>query len=131
MIGHKPLLEMRRKGMRPAEGVRIDAGLIDMQAPLVWARNRWPYAVVFVSAGDHVPGLDFRFVHGLPVVIAVNSDLTQAAFDAITAGVWANHPSSLSFLHIDAQGYPVDAYALKDGAHHDLDPLSLFLKAFS
>lgn len=138
MNGQRELIAMRRRGVRPAGGVRIDAGLFDMLAPMRWSRERWPVAVIRVAPSEKPCELDMRFVHAMPVVLIAECGLSQAWFDALVQRVWSEHPSSLSVLLLQPQfhedgssWHPYDAFGVVPGALVDLDPETTYARAFS
>lgn len=89
MRGHEPILDMRRRGQKPAL-VFLDT-IPDRSPSQLW--REWPEVqpaipTVWVQDDDAVHLLDLRFLVGLPVVItgtdAARVDALQAA--ALEAG---------------------------------------------
>lgn len=138
MTGHEPLLAMRRRGVRPAHGVRVDLGLIDPTATRTWSRDRWPYAVVWVQFNDAPQALDLRFAKAIPVVLVVDESTERSRFDALVATLHKAEPASLTLLHIAAvisadgsDWQPVDAYEHTPAGVIDRNPVLTYAKAFS
>lgn len=138
MTGHEPLLAMRRRGVRPAHGVRVDLGLIDPTATRTWSRDRWPYAVVWVQSNDTPQALDLRFAKALPVVLVVDEATDRIRFDALVTALHHAGPSSLTLLHIAAMfgpdgsdWRPVDAYEHTTAGLIERNPDLTYAKAFS
>lgn len=138
MTGHQPLLDLRRRGAKPALGVRIDCGHIDPLASFLWRREQRAMAVVWVPGADQPAQLDLRFVRALPSLLVVDAATEQARLDELAQALWAQSPASLTVLHLAASfrdeesaWVPVDAYEITATGHEDRNPALTYAKAFS
>lgn len=72
MRGHRPILDLRRRGLRP----RLVSFTLDDTDPIAddWHAFGIPVAFVAVPRTDSIATLDLRFVVGMPVQIAGRDD---------------------------------------------------------
>lgn len=63
MIGHQPLIDMRRRGAVPAMGVEFDFGPVGIAKD--WHRAGLSTAYITLTDTDRVERLDLRFVVGM------------------------------------------------------------------
>lgn len=125
MLGHEPILAMRRRGLKPAAGVLIDAG---SGGP--WLRETRdlgctsPLAALWAAPSVNPDRLDFRCVHGLSVLLAVEAWQAKEKVRGLVHRVQEFEPSSLTVIRIDVDPadpwgsplVPVDAFEVSPGA---------------
>jgi hypothetical protein len=114
VIGHLPLLALRRKGRVPPKGVRVDLGYVDPAGARNWHRPAvpMPCAVVWVQEDEPMHGLDLRFCHAMETLLAIGFGTDQARCDAAIAAVLAAGPSSLVVVALDDNNRAADAVRL-------------------
>lgn len=139
MRGHESLLALRRRGVRPAAGVLVDAG---STGP--WLREtsdlgcKTALAAVWVAPSANPERLDFRCLHALPVLLAVEAWQDREKVRGLVRRVREFAPASLTVLRLtldpaDPWGsplVPVDAYEVQqDGKPVRCCEQTAFLKA--
>lgn len=118
MIGHLPLLALRRKGRVPPKGVRVDLGFVDPTGSRNWHRPDvpMPCAVVWVQETEPLQSLDLRFCHAIPALLAVGYGTDQARCDAAIAAMLRAAPASLEVVTLDQNNRAADAVRMtRDG----------------
>jgi hypothetical protein len=102
MLGHEALLAMRRRGLKPAQGVVLLAGLLvaDTVAAATWHKQQSPAAVVWLSSACVPEGLDMRCVRALPVLLVTEAWRDKAWLRSMVARLLAFEPASLTLLRM-------------------------------
>jgi hypothetical protein len=96
MRNHEPLLQLRRKGIRPVAVWLVDSPPpkpIGAQRMDWWAFDDMASAEVYVEAGDSPRRADLRFVRGMQVHVQMDDEdrmraFVAAAVEAGASSVW-------------------------------------------
>lgn len=117
MIGHEPLIAMRRRGKIPAFGVRVDLCCVDPTQARNWHREPAAngLAVVWVLEGETPSPEDFAFLVAMPAFVFVPDFATREQVKAVVQAVEAAKPSSLRVAILDDQNKPWQAWKVQDG----------------
>ncbi len=141
MLGHEPLLALRRRGRKPVAGVLLDAGSCGP-----WLREATDLgctsamAAVWVAPSASPERFDLRCVHGLPVLLAVEAWQPKDRVRGLVQRVREFEPAALTLLRIgldpaDPWGspmVPVDAFEVQqDGKPVRCCEQTAFLRACS
>lgn len=119
MLGHEPLLALRRRGRKPVAGVLIDAGGLGPWLRDVTALGcHSAMAAMWVAPSASPDRFDLRCVHGLPVLLAVEVWRAKEWVRAMVNRLQAFEPSSLTLLRIGPD--PADPW------HSPMVPIDAF-----
>lgn len=132
MVGHSPLLALRRSGKRPADGVLLQVGFLLRQPGEVGRK-----AVVSVSNGKDPEGFDLRCLHALPVLLVAEAWCDRQWLRRLVDRVTSFAPASLTVLRVGVdpqdpmvgQFLPVDAFEVQDGKPVRCCEQSAYLRA--
>lgn len=118
MLGHESLIALRRRGRKPVDGVLLDAGSLGpwlCESTQLGCRSSM--AAVWVAPSAHPDRFDLRCVHGLPVLLAVESWQPKDRVRGLVQRVREFEPAALTLLRLDIdwanpRGHlvPVDAF---------------------
>jgi hypothetical protein len=101
MLGHEPLLALRRKGRKPVAGVLIDAGSLGPWLGNPGRKNTdRSMAHVWLYPKQRAEAMDLRFAHRLPVLLAVEAWIEKGAVRTLVQSVLAVEPASLTLLRL-------------------------------
>ena len=118
VIGHQPLIAMRRRGKVPAFGVRLDVCCVDPTQARNWHRPTAAngMAVVWVQEGETPKPEELLFLAAMPVFVFVASYASREQVRAVVDAAVQAKPRELRVAILDDQNKPVQAWGVNDGA---------------
>ncbi len=138
VVGEQPLLAMRRRGLKPADGVVLLAGLMVSQTEVArtWHRSGSSMAVVMVTNTEPPWQPDLRCVHALPVLLVTDIHRDKQRLRTLVHLVLSHAPASLALLRLDLVGWDVplqavDAFEIaSDGTPTRCDEQRLYRRVY-